>query len=97
MFSAKEKLSQGLTEEQIAKIRECKNTLEALAIAKEEGVELTDEQLEAVSGGMGSTIPTNCPFCGSADDFKVSAANLLSTTYYCYHYGHPFTVDDFGK
>ena len=44
-------LLKGLSEEQIAKIRECKNTEEVLAIAKEEGIELTDEQLEAVSGG----------------------------------------------
>ena len=74
-----------------------KNTEEVLAIAKEEGIELTDEQLEAVSGGMCSTIPTNCPFCGSTDDFKVSAANLLTTTYYCYYCGRSFTVDDFEK
>ena len=47
----KEELFKGLSEEQIAKVKACKNTEEMLAIAKEEGVELTDEQLEAVSGG----------------------------------------------
>ena len=78
----KEELLKGLSEEQIAKIRECKTREEMLALAKQEGIELTDEQLEAVSGGMCSTIPTNCPFCGSTDDFKVSAANLLTTTYF---------------
>ena len=93
----KEELLKGLSEEQIARIRECKNTEEVLAIAKEEGIELTDEQLETVSGGMCSTIPTNCPFCGRTDDFKVSAANLLTTTYYCYYCGRSFTVDDFEK
>ena len=91
----KEELLKGLSEEQVAKIRECKNTEEVLAIAKEEGVELTDEQLEAVSGGMCSTIPTNCPFCVDPD-FKVSAANLLTTTYYCFNCGHSFTGDDCG-
>ena len=47
----KEELLKGLTEEQIKKIKECKNTEEVLALAKEEGIELTDEQLEAISGG----------------------------------------------
>ena len=86
-------LLEGLTKEQIAKIRECKNAEEALAIAKEEGIELTDEQLEAVSGGMCSTIPTNCPLCGGTD-FKVSKANLLTTTYFCWDCYRSFTGDD---
>ena len=41
----------GLTEEQIAKIKARKSTEEVLKIAKEEGAELNDDQLEAVSGG----------------------------------------------
>jgi len=45
------KLLDGLTEEQIAKVKECKNTEEILALAAEEDIELTDEQLRAVSGG----------------------------------------------
>ena len=40
-----------LTEEQKAKVLACKNTEELVALAKDEGVELTDEQLGAVSGG----------------------------------------------
>ena len=40
-----------LTEVQKAKIRECKTPEEMLALAREEGYELTDDQLEAVSGG----------------------------------------------
>ena len=53
----KEELLKGLSEEQIAKIRACKSQEELLAQAKHEGIELTDEQLEAVSGGVcsGST------------------------------------------
>ena len=47
----KEELLKGLSEEQIAKIKTCKNTEEVLAVAKQEGYELTEEQLEAVSGG----------------------------------------------
>ena len=39
----KEELLKGLTEEQIAKVRECKSQEEVLAFAKEEGIELTDD------------------------------------------------------
>jgi len=51
----KKELLKGLSEEQIAKIRACKSQEELLALAKREGIELTDEQLEAVSGGACST------------------------------------------
>ena len=40
-----------LTEEQKARVRACGTSAELVALAKEGGVELTDEQLEAVSGG----------------------------------------------
>ena len=39
----KQELSKGLTDEQIAKVKACKSHEELLALAKEEGVELTDE------------------------------------------------------
>ena len=41
----KNELLKGLSEEQIAKVKACKNNDELLALAKEEGIELTDEQL----------------------------------------------------
>lgn len=47
----KKDLISGLTEEQIAKAKACKNQEELLKLAKEEGIELTSEQLEAISGG----------------------------------------------
>ena len=59
----KEELLKGLTEEQIAKVKECKNQEEMLKLAKEEGIELSEEQLEAVSGGF-CTSSTKCPNCG---------------------------------
>ena len=59
----KEELLKGLTEEQIAKVKACKNQEELLEIAKKEGVELTNEQLEAVSGGC-FTRSGKCPKCG---------------------------------
>ena len=40
-----------LTDEQKAKVSACKTPEELLALAKEEGYELSDEQLGAVSGG----------------------------------------------
>ena len=47
----KKELLNGLTKEQIAKVKACKNGEELLKLAKEEGIELSDEQLEAVNGG----------------------------------------------
>ena len=44
-----------LTQDQISRVKSCKNPGEILALAKAEGVELTDEQLEAVNGGACST------------------------------------------
>ena len=59
-------LLKGLTEEQIIRAKNCKNQEELLALAKQEGIELTDEQLSAVSGG-GCTIISipHCPKCDS--------------------------------
>lgn len=47
----KKELLQGLSKEQIAKVKACKNNEELLALAKAEGVQLADEQLNAISGG----------------------------------------------
>jgi len=47
----RKELLKGLTEEQIKKVEACKSSEEILALAKSEGVQLSDEQLEAVSGG----------------------------------------------
>ena len=43
-----------LTPEQIEKAKACKTVEDLLALAKEEGVELPEDQLEAVAGGEGS-------------------------------------------
>lgn len=61
----KQELLKGLTEEQIAKVKNCKSNEEILKIAKEEGIELTNEQLEAISGGgVCTSISRTCPECG---------------------------------
>ena len=62
----RKELLKGLTEEQIKKVEACKNSDEILALAKAEGVELTDEQLEAVSGGgCFRKSKVKCPNCGA--------------------------------
>lgn len=51
----------GLTDEQKAKARACNTPEEILALAKEEGYELSDDQLEGISGGWGTTeFERNC-------------------------------------
>ena len=61
----REELLKGLTEEQIKKVEACKNSEEILNLAKAEGFELTDEQLEAVSGGGCIVSTAKCDKCGS--------------------------------
>ena len=51
----REELLKGLTEEQIIKAKACEDTHDLLQLAKDEGVELNDEQLLAVTGGACST------------------------------------------
>lgn len=63
----KNELLKGLSEEQIEKLKECKNQEELLHFAKEEGIELNQEQLEMVSGGGCVFSSDKCPNCGSDD------------------------------
>lgn len=53
-------LLKGLTPDQIEKVRACEDYGDLLQLAKDEGVELNDEQLAAVSGGG----------CSSSDEEK---------------------------
>ena len=61
-----------LTDEQKAKIKNCKNADEILELAKAEGVELTPDQLDAVAGGgCGSfwdTVNGGCDYKGLSGD-----------------------------
>lgn len=41
----------GLTQDQISRVKACRNSDEILKLARDEGVQLTDEQLEAINGG----------------------------------------------
>ena len=46
-----ENMFSNLTEEQMEKAKACKTPQEFLELAGAEGIELTDEQMEALSGG----------------------------------------------
>lgn len=82
----REELLKGLSKEQLAKLKACSNQEEILKAAKEEGVELTDEQLEAVSGGNCLT-DFDCPKCGQKIDGNSSDEYY---NYVCPHCGHRF-------
>ena len=69
-FGNEKDLLKGLTDEQIAKVKECENNEELLVLAKEEGVELNDEQLSAITGGCHTSTceqieidQMQCPVC----------------------------------
>ena len=83
----RQELLKGLTEEQIAKVKACKNQEELLTLAKEEGIELTEEQLEAVSGGN-CVVPSfysdkPCPTCGGHDCQTIYNGDNQVAYYYC--------------
>ena len=57
-------IPEDITAEQIAKVKACKSAEDILALAKEEGVEITEEQLDAISGGGAlSWVGANVPKC----------------------------------
>ena len=47
----RKELLKGLTDDQIAKVKACDDVHDLLQLAKDEGVELNEEQLNAVNGG----------------------------------------------
>ena len=93
----KDELLQGLTKEQIAKVKKCKNHDELLKLAKEQGVELTNEQLSAISGGGACSVvsdigdklnPNDCPKCGKNGPKKDGYKRV------CKKCGYVWYVDD---
>ena len=51
------------------KARECQTPEEIAELAREEGVELSDEEIDRISGGWGDSEDSGmrCPECGSAN------------------------------
>ena len=54
------KMFDGLSEDLKKKATECKSADELMELAKSEGIELTDEQLDAISGGFQWTCDYSC-------------------------------------
>ena len=57
-----------LTPEQLAKTKACRTPEDILMLAKEEGYELTNEELEQITGGTADWFETGnytCPNCGN--------------------------------
>ena len=79
-----------LGEEEKNLIHDCQTAEEVLALLKEEGVELTDDQLECVAGGhetswTGSAV---CPRCGSTRTYQFTvngSDKRYSMCYNCYY------------
>ena len=61
-----------LTPEQMEKARACKTPEDILTLAREEGYELSDEELSGISGGLSWDCATDCPrigdYCRRDDD-----------------------------
>ena len=88
----KEELLKSLSNEQIAKVKACKTQEELLKLAKEEGIELTSEQIEAVNGG-GCFSSFKCPNCGSKDYRKLPNYQVSGcSTYRCNSCGHEWSL-----
>ena len=89
----KQELLKGLSEEQIAKVRACNNTNEIMALAKQEDLKLTSEQLEAVNGGACSNNDDcqPCPSCGSANVKSKYSGNKVSV-FKCKDCGREFEI-----
>ncbi|MDY6430779.1 MAG: hypothetical protein SPL00_03210 [Bacilli bacterium] len=89
----KKELLKGLTNEQIAKVKACKNHEELLALAKQEDLELTSEQLEAVNGGACSNTDNcpPCPSCGSTNVKNKYSGNKVSI-FKCKDCGREFNI-----
>ena len=70
-----------LTPELLEKAKACKTTEELVALAKSEGVELSDEQLETVSGGSWSGSHKGCDsFSCAGWDCAVFGCNTVNCT-----------------
>ena len=81
----------------IEKIKDCKNPTEILKVASEEGIELTPEQLEAVSGGNcidHHTDRVRCPRCGGEDVEIIIDRSLQkrASDYKCHVCGNIYPV-----
>ena len=89
----RKELLNGLTEEQIRKVKECNDPRDLLQLAKDEGVELNEEQLNAVNGGCNGApgVGLKCPKC---DHAQVTLENIDGDVKYlkCDNCGYRWTT-----
>ena len=66
-----EKILEALTDEMRAKVQACENSEDLIDLAKSEGVELSDKQMEDISGGSGWIDCFQCDYfsCHSTGGF----------------------------
>ena len=57
----------GLSDDLKKKVTECRTSEELMNLAKTEGIELSDEQLDAISGGFEWTGSCSC-YCDCQED-----------------------------
>ena len=88
-YIANDAMLRNLSDDQIARARQCRSSEELLSLAKQEGVELTDEQLDAVSGGNcdegADKTGFMCPSCRSTNTTGFYSEHLFGGKggYYC--------------
>ncbi|MBR3157824.1 MAG: Nif11 family protein [Atopobiaceae bacterium] len=83
-----------LVDDQHAKLKKCETPEEILALAQEEGYDLSDAELQEISGGSWNPVYElipKCPACGSlaVSSFPVPASGVLRCV--CHDYGNVFT------
>lgn len=85
----RKELLKGLTEEQIEEARNCKSQDELIALARKNGVKLTDEQLAYVSGGCGVDLnKVECPQCGARNFDYTDGKSELGYRFTCRECGY---------
>ena len=63
------------------KVKACNSVEEVLAVTKENGVELTDQELDAISGGWGSSEKEpHCPQCDGTQFTRCSEGKADGST-----------------
>lgn len=85
---------ENLTPEQLEKAKACKTPQEILDLVKEEGLELTEDELDTVAGGEGFWTGKNCPKCGSERTMMAWQENgkMDPNIRVCVDCEHEFTV-----
>lgn len=86
---------ENMSTEQLEKAKACQTAEEILEFVKEEGFELSAEQLDAIAGGDGGTswnYYTPCPRCGSEWTRMLNASDTNPVTLKCAECDYVFTA-----